>query len=104
MTQSELFAALETLGLPVAYRLFKAATSPPYLVYFLVKNDDIGADNRNYVKVERYQAELYTAEKDPELEEQLEGILKANKLVYTKTEAYIDTEKLNQVVYSFQLI
>ena len=104
MTQSELYAALETMGLPVAYRLFKKATAPPYLVYFLVKNDDITADNRNYFKVERYQAELYSADKDPELETQLEAILKYNKLVYTKTEAYIDTEKMNQVVYGFQLI
>ena len=104
MTQGELFTALKTLGLPVAYRLFKTATAPPYLVYFLVKNDDIIADNRNYLKVERYQAELYTASKDPVLEARLEAVLKAKKLVYTKTEAYIDTEKLNQVVYGFQLI
>lgn len=104
MTQQELYAALESIGLPLAYRRFKAATAPPYLVYFLLKNDDIVADNQNYCRVESYHLELYTADKNPELEAQLEAVLKANRLVYTKTEAYIDTEQMHQVVYGFHLI
>ena len=47
--------------------------------------------------------ELYTDLKDPELEARLEMVLDAAGLFYNKTESYIDSEKLYEVLYEMEV-
>lgn len=109
MTQAELFAALKSLGMPVAYSHFEGSPeapvpSPPYITYLFSYSGDMMADNINYVAIGNFQIELYTAKKDLAAEKLLQEKLGELQLTYTKTETYIDEEKLFQVIYEIQLV
>lgn len=104
MTIAELNQALKTIGYPVAYHHFTSPPNPPYLVYLFTYSNDMIADNQNYVEISNFQVELYNIKKDPEVEKQVEDKLKELELPYTKTEAFIESEGLLQVLYLFQTI
>jgi len=109
MTQAELFQALKVIGYPVAYSHFvdtpqNPAPSPPFITYQFAYSSDMVADNQNYVEVSNFQIELYTSEKDLTAERKVQDKLKELGLPYSKTEAWIEEEKLFQVIYEIQLI
>ena len=54
---------------------------------------------RNY----EVHIELYTDAKDPEVEGSVDAVLDEHGIFYDKTEVWIDTEKLYEVLYSFQM-
>ena len=97
---------LNTLGVPTAYDHFtdKTAQKPPFLVFFYDGIDDVYADNTNYARIVTLNVELYTDNKDFELESQLETILTNNALTYTKEESYIDSEKMYQIAYESEVL
>ena len=97
-------AMLSETGLPVARGSFKKAQAPPYIVYIFSHSSNFTADSRVYLKRDHYQVELYTEKKDVALEENLEGIFDAHGLVYDKTETYLESEQLIEVLYEIQLI
>ncbi|SFR15252.1 hypothetical protein [Desulfoscipio geothermicus] len=103
MTQAELYAALKTLGLPVAYGEFTEPTAPPFITYQFSYSGDLMADNQNYVELSNFQVELYTATKDLASEALVQDKLKELGLPYRKIEAWLEEEKLRQVVYEIQL-
>lgn len=104
MTQTELFQALKSLGLPVAYGEFTSPQTPPFITYQFAYSGDIMADNQNYIEAGYFQVELYTAKKDPATEKLVEDKLKELRLPYSKIETWLENEKLRQVVYEVQLI
>ena len=104
MTQAELYQALKTLGLPIAYGEFTQPVIPPFITYQFVYSGDIIADNQNYVEAGFYQIELYTAKKDPVTEKLVEGKLEELRLPYSKIETWLDSENLRQVIYEVQII
>ena len=109
MTQAELYTALKSLGVPVAYGEFVAtaenpAPPPPFITYQFTSNSDFMADNQNYSAIDNYQVELYTAKKDPVKEKLVQDKLKELHLPYSKSEAWIDSEKMFQVIFSIQLL
>ena len=104
MTITELNQALSSIGLPLAYRSFKTAPNLPYLVYLFSSSNDVIADNQNYQEVSNFQLELYNNKKDPATEKLVEDKLKELKLPYTKTEVFVESEGLFQVLYLFQMI
>ncbi len=95
---------LTETGLPVARNAFLKAQAPPYIVYVFSHSDNFAADSKVYLKRDNYQIELYTEKKDIALEEKLEGIFDECGLVYDKTETYLESEKLIEVIYEIQLI
>ena len=106
MTLKELRELLETLEIPVKYRAFKVGEAPnlPYILFY--KEDNQGtlkADNQNYTKVSNITIELYSDEKDVELEEQLESILDTNTIEYDTYESYLDTESMYEVAYEITI-
>ena len=46
--------------------------------------------------------ELYTDEKSPDIEQKLEDVLDAHEICYEKSETWIESEKLYEVLYSFE--
>jgi hypothetical protein len=48
--------------------------------------------------------ELYTSEKDFDLEAQVEGIISGKGLTYYKEESYIDKENIWQIAYEMEVI
>lgn len=103
MKQTDFFIELKSLGLPVAYSHFNDLKPPPYITYQFAYDADMKADNQNYFALGNYQVELYTAKKDLATERLLENKLGDLELPYTKTEFWIDDEKLFQIVYEIQL-
>lgn len=95
---------LSQTGLPVARGGFKKPQSPPYIVYVFSHSSNFTADSKVYLKRDHYQIELYTEKKDTALEENLEGSFDSHGLVYDKTETYLESEKLIEVLYEIQLI
>lgn len=109
MTQAELFTALETLGMPVAYSEFTATPEnpvppPPFITYQFINDNDLKADNQNYLEISNFDVELYTTIKDPVKERLVQNKLKELRLPYSKIEAWIDSEKMFQVTYGIQLV
>ncbi len=104
MTQTELYYALKEIGLPVAYREFKTPTSPPFIVCLFAYSSDLMADNQNYADIDNFQIELYTKNKDPATENLVQDKLKELGLPYAKTETFVESEGLFQLVYEIQLI
>ena len=104
MTITELNQALKSIGLPLAYHSFKTAPTPPYLVYLFTYSNDMIADNQNYVEISNFQVELYNTKKDPATEKRVEDKLKELESPYTKTETFVESEGLFQVIYLFQVI
>lgn len=101
--EDRLYTMLKGLGLPVAYRFFKTRQEPPFIVYLLTDTDNFGADNQVYNKANNYQVELYSDEKDVVREKSLEDLFTSNDFFYEKTETYIESEGLYEVLYEIQM-
>lgn len=101
----KIVSMLTAAGLPFAYDHFAEGESPdpPFLCYLLPGSDNFGADGKVYFKINEVHIELYTDLKDPELEQKLEDIFDDASIFYNKTEIWIDSEKLYEVLYSFEM-
>ena len=64
-------------------------------------NNDVIADNRNYVRVVNIVIELYTENKDFALEDNIESKL---LYPYTKDVVYINSEKMYQITYESEVV
>jgi hypothetical protein len=104
MTQAELYQALKSIGYPVAYGSFSSPVTPPFITYQFAYSSDMIADNHNYVDIGNFQVELYTDKKDLAAEKKVQDKLKELGLPYRKFEAYLDTEKMYQILYEIQII
>lgn len=91
--------------IPCAYRMFPedgTAPEPPFLVYYFDYSDDFTADNANYAKIRHIVVELYTDNKDFNIESAVESHLTSNGFVFSKTEDYIESEKLYMVTFEME--
>ena len=106
MTRKEVADMVAEIGLPYAYYQFPNDTpqSPPFACYFYGPSDDDFADSENYAKIRVLNIELYTNDKDFELEDIIEGILKEHNLTYYKEENYIDSERMYQIAYEMEVL
>lgn len=99
MDEATLFTLLKTTKLPVAYHHFVSPPSPPYIVYLFSYNSNFGADNKVYEAEKNCQVELYAKIKDLASEALIEDLFNANDIYYEKTETFIESEGLFQVLY-----
>lgn len=104
MTYKEVKTLLSSAGIPVVYYQWPEgqAPEPPYLVFYYPGDNDFKADDSNYSKVRELTVELYTDQKDFALEETVESIL--SPLVYSRNEAYLDTERMFMVSYETEVL
>ena len=101
----KLLSVLDSIGIPYAYDHFAEGESPdpPFLCYLLPGSSNFSADGKVYHRVSEVRLELYTDYKDLDSEEKVEAALDAVGIFYNKTEAWIDSEKLYEVLYSFDM-
>ena len=100
----ELTRLLTETGIPFAYDHFAEGESPepPFITFLIPASDNFSADGFVYLKVDVVHIELYTDEKNPETEAQVEEVLDRHGIFYYKTEVWIEEEKLYEVLWSFE--
>ena len=64
--------------------------------------ENVFADGRLYIRIEEVHLELYTDRKDLISEKQVEDVLEDHGIFYEKTEVWIESERLYEVLYSFE--
>ena len=98
-------AILEQIGLPFAYDHFAEGESPdpPFICYLIPNSDNFSADGRVYYKINEIHIELYTDCKDLSAEQQVEAVLDEHGIFYEKTEVWIESENLYEVLYTFEM-
>ena len=101
----KLLEMMAEIPFPSAYDHFAEGESPepPFITYLLPGSDNFAADGKIYFRVTEVHIELYTDEKNPEVEAQVETVLDEHGIFYDKTEVWIESEKLYEVLYSFEL-
>lgn len=106
MTFKEIAEMIEDIGLPFTYYSWPENAAPPlpYIVYYYPGTQNFPADNSVYVVNQTLNIELYTRAKDFDLEDAVETVLAANQIVWDKTETYIDTEHMFEVLYEMEVI
>lgn len=92
---------MDSLGIPYAYYQFEEGTAQPcpFCVFYFPSSDDFLADNENYQKIRQLVIELYTDNKDFDLEDMIETRLKNSGLVYSREETLLSDEKMYMVTY-----
>ena len=90
MTLEELAGMLEKTGFPFAYDHFAEGESPdpPFICYLLPGSDNFSADGRVYFRIS---------------EALVETVLDDAGIFYNKSEVWIQSEKLYEVLYSMEL-
>lgn len=103
MTHKELKNLLEAPGYPVAYYAFKESKTPPFLAFVREDDDNISADNEVYARWHNYRVELYTNEKNPDIEAVFEKLFNENDIYYEIEETYVESERLHLVIFFIQI-
>ena len=102
----QMLGLFETYGIPITYYSYPERQAPelPYAVYYFPDERPEAADDRNWGRISTLNIELYTREKDYMVEANVDQILAAYDLVYTKSETYINNEHMFQVLYQTEVI
>ena len=100
----ELMELMKEMDIPYAYDHFAEGESPdpPFLCFLLPGSDNFAADGRVYYKISEVRVELYTDIKDVSAEQAVEAVLDRHGIFYEKSETWIDSEKLYEVLYRFE--
>ena len=102
ITLKQLTPLLSKLNIPVAYNDFKdnkdGQPEKPYIAWYVVNTNPVGADNT--VAFESYSVviELYTDIKDFDLELKLKKLLSESGLYYTTSDTTLE-EKRTHITY-----
>ena len=75
------------------------APDPPFICFLYPGTDNFAADNTVYYSERELNIELYTDYKNPDLEEALEEILTFYELYFEKSEVWITSERMYEVLY-----
>lgn len=96
---------LKQLELPFAYDHFAEGESPapPFICYLLPGSNNFSADGTVYLKISEVRIELYTDKKDLQLEYKIEAVLEKHGFFFEKMETWIESERLYEVVYNFEV-
>ena len=105
MTIENLVEMLQKIGIPFAYDHFAEGESPepPFICYLIPGSNNFAADGKVYFKINQVRIELYTDSKDLAVERKMEMVLDESGIFYNKSEVWIQSEKLYEVLYSFEV-
>lgn len=106
MTYRQVSDMVRSIGLPYAYYQFPNGTEQtcPFICFFFQGSNDFNADNTNYQRIRPLSIELYTDNKDFDLEQTVESILNQNGLVYYREETYLKSERMYMVTFTTEII
>lgn len=101
----KILAILKESDIPFAYDHFAEGESPdpPFICYLFPGSNNFAADGKVYFKANEVHIELYTDFKDLTVEQKLEAVLDEHGIFYNKSETWIESEKLYEVLYIFEM-
>ena len=101
----ELLQILKEMDIPFAYDHFAEGEipDPPFICYLIPGSDNFSADGRVYLKVNEVNIELYTDYKDLSVESKVETVLDNHGIFYDRSEVWVESEKLYEVLYTFEM-
>ena len=101
----ELLQILSETQIPFAYHHFAEGElpEPPFICYLLPGSNNFSADGKVYYKINEVHIEVYTDLKDLAVEQQLEDVLDEHGIFYNKSETWIESEKLYEVLCIFEM-
>ena len=101
----KILSILNALGIPFAYDHFAQGESPdpPFICYLIPGTNNFSADGVAYYKINQFNIELYTDLKDLSLERKIEEALDEASIFFNKSETWIESESLYEVLYTFEM-
>lgn len=101
MTKEQIEEILNQIGLEYRYHHFEEdeAVPPPFICWLIPDSNNFAADGKVYFQSDRVYIELYTDLKDFELEKKVETVLDQKEIFWEKSEEYIESEKMYEVLY-----
>ena len=105
MTMEKVVEMLQEMKIPFAYDHFAEGESPepPFICYLLPGSNNFAADGKVYFKINQVRIEIYTDSKDLAVERKVEMVMDESGIFYNKSEVWIQSEKLYEVLYSFEV-
>ncbi|NLA28027.1 MAG: hypothetical protein GX878_11605 [Firmicutes bacterium] len=99
MDETALKKMLLSTKFPVAYAHYTSPPKLPYLIYYLDRSRNFGADDQVYAQAADYIIELYCDKRDPKREAQIEKLLNDNGIYWEKTGTWIQSERFYLTAY-----
>lgn len=103
MKLHELYEQLDSLGYPVAYGHFKEKQLPPCIVYKVIDTSTFNADDIVLYERLSVDVDLYTADKDLELENKIKNMLRAHEIAWDYSEVYIAESQAYQCSFAIEI-
>lgn len=106
MTPEDIEHMLDEVGVPYRFHHFstKDSVDPPFIVWNTPETNNFFADGIVYEKVRHLDIELYTDEKDWNLEEKLESILTSHEIGWEQTTStYLTSEAMWESLYEMEV-
>ena len=106
MTTQEVATMIASIGLDYAYYEFPDDTAhePPFVCFLFTDNNDMQADNINYTDQRTLVVELYTRQKDFDLEADVRDVLNANELPFRQASDFLTDEHLYITTFTTEVI
>ncbi len=108
MNEEQITQMLAQMGIPYRYHHFTKKEmedySLPILVWIVPGTDNFYADGQTYHKIRKLDIELYTDEKDWNLEEKLEKLLTDRGIAWKQTASeWIPSESMWESLYEMEV-
>lgn len=106
MTFEEVVQILNETGLPNAYYSYPIGQVPnlPYMVFYYPDTNNFGADDKVYAHISALNVELYTKNKDFQTEQAVEAVFESHGLFWNKSESFLDSENMYEVLYEMEIV
>lgn len=105
MTKGKIEEMLNGIGIEYRYHHFETdeAINPPFICWIVPGTNNFSADGEVYLNATELNIELYTDQKNFELESMVEEQLNKNGIFWNKSETYIESEKMYEVLYEMEV-
>lgn len=109
MTFKEVADTLATAGIPVTYRAWPESPDGeevpplPYICYYYPSMNPDVADDTHHAQINSLNVELYTQNKQFDVEAILEETLLNAGFVFEKEETFLDDENMYEVLYMMEV-
>lgn len=106
MTFKDVNKLVKKTGLKCTYYQWPEKSAPqlPYALFYFPQTNDEYAEDENFSNITALNIEIYTKNKDFATEKKVEDVLRGEGLAWTKTESYLDSEKMYEALYELQIV